>query len=552
MSPEQEIDVPLGKPSQQIACLVAVLLIVGLHPSTQAQQDVADVTREQHAAQLKVELDARIAELDQEYGDRLAKLETDADTKRRELYDNTTSVFERSSQEAAINREYQQSLSALQKEINDRKKSMYALQRAANGELMRQGAISSDTWAQISTTPLALSTGGSPVNAGGSPGTGTKVPLPAGDAPMVVLSDVAVAGAPQPGLRARVPISFRLTNTTDERASASLRLSVVEAPGRQSVSPGYSVDPRSASDLNWQPFIDLRELSLIEGGSIGVKLDAVVDGKTVDSKTLEVLITRQFANRTTDSAAVGSWDIRLADATIYRFLETDHLIENRRQIIGMDVMITVYNDGTAPWEAPISLRSTAQVRRDEDSSSVRSGNQRVDLESPIPPGGSKQLTLRFGGKGRNYGLRVLAGIAAAGAGGVEPNLFQMADALVIEPGDLLQVDVTATSAHQVNQENDRVLLTAHIDSQGYPRDEASTTGPASGIRVEASSRVLSGSQQADGFVDGSDRGELSGVQQAQGSETTGVERGSAAGSQEASGDSEYSADRFEQRPVDED
>ena len=56
---------------------------------------------------------------------------------------------------APISRVFQDSLAALQREINARKDSAYAAQGQAINELNRQGEISPETWGRISSTPLA-------------------------------------------------------------------------------------------------------------------------------------------------------------------------------------------------------------------------------------------------------------------------------------------------------------------------------------------------------------------------------------------------------------
>lgn len=132
-----------------------VMLIVMLTgPVALGQQGDTPAARDQKAAELKAAVDAKITILDQEYENRLANLKAQFDARKKKLYENSTSVFERSGDEATINREYQDALSALQKDVNDRKNATYAAQREASGELIMLGAISPDTWAKLSATPL--------------------------------------------------------------------------------------------------------------------------------------------------------------------------------------------------------------------------------------------------------------------------------------------------------------------------------------------------------------------------------------------------------------
>ncbi|MDJ0751412.1 MAG: MopE-related protein [Woeseiaceae bacterium] len=133
---------------------VAILLMVLAAPVAKSQQDETSSARDQQAVQLKAVVDAKITSLDQEYETRLAELKEQFEARKNKLYERSSSVFERSSDEATINREYQDALSALQKEVNARKNATYAAQRAASGELVVRGAISPDTWATLSATPL--------------------------------------------------------------------------------------------------------------------------------------------------------------------------------------------------------------------------------------------------------------------------------------------------------------------------------------------------------------------------------------------------------------
>ncbi len=136
--------------SLMLGPLVALLL----SPIAGAQGDVS-ATREQQAAQLRVAVDERISELDEEYAARAGELRAQFDARRQELEEATESEFVLSNAMAPISRVYQDSLAALQREINARKDGTYVAQNQANNELNRQGTISPETWSRISATPLA-------------------------------------------------------------------------------------------------------------------------------------------------------------------------------------------------------------------------------------------------------------------------------------------------------------------------------------------------------------------------------------------------------------
>ncbi len=117
-------------------------------------QDDQSATRERQAAQLRVAVEAQIARLDAEYSTRADQLRRQFNDRSRELQENAESEIELSNSMAAIGRVYQDSLAALQREINGRRNNVYAAQTEANDELIAGGEISPETWAQISSTPL--------------------------------------------------------------------------------------------------------------------------------------------------------------------------------------------------------------------------------------------------------------------------------------------------------------------------------------------------------------------------------------------------------------
>lgn len=135
------------------AFALSAALVLGWSPTVGAQSD-ASATREQQAAQLRVAVERRISALDDEYAERAGELRAQFDARIRELEEETESEFVMSNAMAPISRVYQDSLAALQREINARKDSAYAAQNQANNELNRQGEISPETWARVSTTPL--------------------------------------------------------------------------------------------------------------------------------------------------------------------------------------------------------------------------------------------------------------------------------------------------------------------------------------------------------------------------------------------------------------
>ncbi len=135
------------------AYALSAVLVLGWSPTVGAQSD-ASATREQQAAQLRVAVEARMAALDEEYTSRAQQLRDQFNARRQELEETTESEFVLSNAMAPISRVYQDSLAALQREINARKDSAYAAQSQANNELNRQGMITPETWSRISSTPL--------------------------------------------------------------------------------------------------------------------------------------------------------------------------------------------------------------------------------------------------------------------------------------------------------------------------------------------------------------------------------------------------------------
>ncbi len=133
--------------------LPTVLSMLLCSPFATAQEDES-ATREHQAAQLRLAVDSRISQLDDEYTVRATDLRRQFNDRRRELEANADSEIELSNAMAAIGRVYQDSLAALQREINARKDGVYTAQSQANDELTRQGAISAGTWSRISSTPI--------------------------------------------------------------------------------------------------------------------------------------------------------------------------------------------------------------------------------------------------------------------------------------------------------------------------------------------------------------------------------------------------------------
>ncbi len=134
--------------------LFYVTLLALLLSASAVAEDNEAATREHQAAQLRFAVDSRIAELDVEYMRSTTELRRQFDVRRRNLEENAESQIELSNALAAISRVYQDSLAALQREINGRRSNVYAAQSEANEELITQGAISSETWGRISSIPL--------------------------------------------------------------------------------------------------------------------------------------------------------------------------------------------------------------------------------------------------------------------------------------------------------------------------------------------------------------------------------------------------------------
>lgn len=149
--------------------IFAIAYIVGVGLANPALGQVkADPNRDAQSSRLQSEYSQAIVLLDAEYARRAAEVRAKTDEAKRKLYEEKPSVFDRGKDESALNKQHRADLSALSKDIGDRKTALYQYRNLATQQLLATGTINSDTWALISPPP------GSNATVAGTAGVGAN------------------------------------------------------------------------------------------------------------------------------------------------------------------------------------------------------------------------------------------------------------------------------------------------------------------------------------------------------------------------------------------
>ncbi len=140
--------------SPLVHLVIAGMLAIGCTTPALAQVKT-DGNRDAQLGRLDTQYEQAVISLDAEYARRAAEIRGQTDEAKRVLYEAKPSVFERGKDEVALNQRHQTDMSALSKDIGDRKSTLYQNRFVAMRQLHGSGTITSDTWALISPQPAA-------------------------------------------------------------------------------------------------------------------------------------------------------------------------------------------------------------------------------------------------------------------------------------------------------------------------------------------------------------------------------------------------------------
>ncbi len=177
---------------------IVLLAITGLGLVTaDAAQAQGDEKRRAQNVELQVKYDQVIAQLDAEYERRSDELRAQTAAAKQKLYEDKPSVFDRGKDEANLNRQHGDGMSALVQDINGRKSTVNQYRNLAKRELIDSGTISLDTWKLISPNP-----GPNPLLAGSTSARANEVSV--GPTPQMAGATAATQTLP-PGQAPRPP-----------------------------------------------------------------------------------------------------------------------------------------------------------------------------------------------------------------------------------------------------------------------------------------------------------------------------------------------------------
>lgn len=184
-----------SRPAKHISSLCCFAACLVLSQPAFSQESVDAESAVVKAAQLDQVVTNRIEQLDSSYQQEVEKLKAALDEAKQTLYENKPSVFDRRSDEAELNRQYQAELMALQKTLNTGKADLYAQQRNAAQQLRLNGVIAPETWAAINATssvPTEIATD-TRTNSISTP-SGVDIPRPIDEAAGVGTDNSPAAG----------------------------------------------------------------------------------------------------------------------------------------------------------------------------------------------------------------------------------------------------------------------------------------------------------------------------------------------------------------------
>ncbi|MDJ0751411.1 MAG: hypothetical protein QNJ11_18140 [Woeseiaceae bacterium] len=143
---------------------VAALAILGV--SAAIANDITDIVHDPSAPHkakyetLRNVVNGELDALGQDYARRLEELSEVIDARRLSQLENVTDVFERNQIERALSQLKQRSISELQRELGDKRKTLNNLMRESSSALSRDGVIDTVAWQSIAgfsaENPLGL------------------------------------------------------------------------------------------------------------------------------------------------------------------------------------------------------------------------------------------------------------------------------------------------------------------------------------------------------------------------------------------------------------